>query len=76
MHAETEQAQIRVTRLSSTYWRITFDNPPLSLMGPQFVREFREIIAGIKALFEQGFHRPGDAEDRLGSYWGRLGHGG
>ena len=29
----------------------------------------------IKALFEQGFHRPGDAEDRLGFYLGRLGHG-
>jgi enoyl-CoA hydratase/carnithine racemase len=28
----------------------------------------------IKALFEQGFHRPGDAENRLGSYVGRLGH--
>jgi enoyl-CoA hydratase/carnithine racemase len=27
----------------------------------------------IKALFEQGFHKPGDAEDRLGSYLGRLG---
>jgi enoyl-CoA hydratase/carnithine racemase len=30
----------------------------------------------IKALFEQGFHRPGDAEDRLGFYVGQLGHGG
>lgn len=49
MHAKTEQAQIRVTRLSSTYWRITFDNPPLNLMGPQFVREFRKIIAGVEA---------------------------
>jgi enoyl-CoA hydratase/carnithine racemase len=27
----------------------------------------------IKTLFEQGFHKPGDAEDRLGSYLGRLG---
>jgi enoyl-CoA hydratase/carnithine racemase len=27
----------------------------------------------IKALFEQGFHKPGDAETRLGSYIGRLG---
>jgi hypothetical protein len=27
----------------------------------------------MKALFEQGFHKPGDAEDRLGSYLGRLG---
>jgi hypothetical protein len=30
----------------------------------------------IKALFEQGFHKPGDAEDRLGFYLGQLGHGG
>jgi enoyl-CoA hydratase/carnithine racemase len=27
----------------------------------------------IKTLFEQGFHRPGDAENHLGSYVGRLG---
>jgi hypothetical protein len=27
----------------------------------------------IKALFEQGFHQPGDAEDRLGFYVGQLG---
>src|SRR6201989_541087 len=29
--------------------------------------------ARIKALFDQGFHQPGDAEDRLGAYVGRLG---
>jgi enoyl-CoA hydratase/carnithine racemase len=29
--------------------------------------------AKIKALIEQGFHRPGDAETRLGAYVGRLG---
>src|SRR6266513_2083075 len=29
----------------------------------------------LKALFEQGFHKPGDAEDHLGSYLGRLGRG-
>ncbi|MEI9941691.1 MAG: hypothetical protein WDO69_31130 [Pseudomonadota bacterium] len=28
--------------------------------------------AGIKALFEQGFHEPGDAENRLGFYVGQL----
>ena len=28
--------------------------------------------AGIKALLEQGFHKPGDAENRLGDYVGRL----
>ena len=49
MHAKTEKAQIRLTRLSSAYWRVTIDNPPLNVMGPQFVREFREIIAGVEA---------------------------
>jgi enoyl-CoA hydratase/carnithine racemase len=49
MHAKTEQAQIRLTRVSSAYWRVTFDNPPLNVMGPQFVREFREIIGAVEA---------------------------
>src|ERR1700722_6858461 len=48
MHAKIDKAQIRFTRTSSAYWRITFDNPPLNLMGPQFVREFREIIGAIE----------------------------
>jgi hypothetical protein len=28
--------------------------------------------ARIKAFFELGFHKPGEAEDRLGAYLGRL----
>jgi enoyl-CoA hydratase/carnithine racemase len=27
----------------------------------------------VKTLFERGFHKPGDAEDRLGFYLGQLG---
>ena len=49
MHAKTEKTQIRLTRLSSAYWRVTFDNPPLNVMGPQFVREMKEIIAAVEA---------------------------
>jgi enoyl-CoA hydratase/carnithine racemase len=49
MHAKTEKAQIRVTRSSGAYWRVTFDNPPLNVMGPQLVREFREIITAVEA---------------------------
>src|SRR4051812_25923049 len=49
MHARVEKRQIQLTRISSAYWRIIFDNPPLNVMGPQFVREFREIIAAIEA---------------------------
>jgi enoyl-CoA hydratase/carnithine racemase len=30
--------------------------------------------ARLRALFDQGFHAPGDVENRLGYYVGRLGH--
>jgi enoyl-CoA hydratase/carnithine racemase len=45
----TEKTQIRLIRSSPFYWRITFDNPPLNVMGPQFVRELREIITAVEA---------------------------
>ena len=44
MNATTKMAQIRLNRSSPAYWRVTFDNPPLNLMGPEFVREFAEIM--------------------------------
>src|SRR3984957_5923823 len=40
--------QIKIARPSARYWRLTFDNPPLNLMGPEFVLEFREIIAALE----------------------------
>jgi enoyl-CoA hydratase/carnithine racemase len=49
MNATTEKTQIRLTRSSAAYWRVTFDNPPLNVMGPQFVRELRDIITTIEA---------------------------
>jgi enoyl-CoA hydratase/carnithine racemase len=49
MNTTTEKAQIQVTRSSAAYWRVTFDNPPLNVMGPQFVREFGEIIKAVEA---------------------------
>src|ERR1700719_769755 len=49
MQPRTQKAEIRLIRSSSAYWRITFDNPPLNVMGPQFVREMREIIAAVEA---------------------------
>ena len=48
MNATTKTAQIRLTRSSPAYWRITFDNPPLNLLGPEFVLEFREIMTSIE----------------------------
>jgi enoyl-CoA hydratase/carnithine racemase len=49
VNTTTQTPQIRLTRSSPAYWRITFDNPPLNVMGPQFVLEFREIMNAIEA---------------------------
>ena len=48
MTATTQTVQIRLSKSSPAYWRITFDNPPLNVMGPQFVQEFREIVTAIE----------------------------
>jgi enoyl-CoA hydratase/carnithine racemase len=44
----SKTAQIRVNRPSSAHWRVIFDNPPLNLMGPEFVLEFRDIMAALE----------------------------
>jgi enoyl-CoA hydratase/carnithine racemase len=40
--------QIRVSKTSPTQWRILFDNPPLNLMGPEFLVEFAKIMTAIE----------------------------
>ena len=42
-------AQIRVSRRSPAYWRVTIDNPPINVMGPEMVRQFQEIIDALEA---------------------------
>jgi hypothetical protein len=46
--ATTKTAQVRLNRQSPAYWRVIFDNPPLNLMGPEFVMELREIMTAIE----------------------------
>jgi enoyl-CoA hydratase/carnithine racemase len=48
MGAKAKPAQVRLIRQSPTYWRVIFDNPPLNLMGPEFVLEFRDIMTAIE----------------------------
>ena len=47
--ATTKPAQIRLARRSPAYWRVTIDNPPLNVMGPEMVREFQELIDALEA---------------------------
>src|ERR1700726_1178376 len=44
----TSRPKVRSNRPSSAHWRVIFDNPPLNLMGPEFVLEFRDIMTAIE----------------------------
>src|SRR5260221_3786851 len=47
--AATKPEQIRVARRSPAYWRVTIDNPPINVMGPEMVRQFQEVIDALEA---------------------------
>jgi hypothetical protein len=38
----TKPAQIRLTRRSPAYWRVTIDNPPINVMGRRWSSSFRK----------------------------------
>lgn len=48
MNAKTNPDQLRVTRRSPAYWRVTIDNPPLNLMGPPMVKQFNALIKALE----------------------------
>ena len=41
--------QVRANPVSPAYWRVVFNNPPLNLMGPEFVLQFRDLMAAIES---------------------------
>jgi enoyl-CoA hydratase/carnithine racemase len=49
MVAPAKTAQIRLARRSPAYWRVTIDNPPINVMGPEMVRQFQEVIDALEA---------------------------
>lgn len=42
-------AKILLTRESDAFWRVTFNNPPLNILGPAEVRELVGILDQIEA---------------------------
>jgi enoyl-CoA hydratase/carnithine racemase len=49
MNSIVKGSRIRLNRLSESYWRITFDHPPLNLVDPEFILEFREAVTALEA---------------------------
>jgi enoyl-CoA hydratase/carnithine racemase len=49
MAPSTEPAKIRLVRRSPAYWRVTIDNPPINVMGPEMVRQFQGVIDALES---------------------------
>ena len=47
MSAKT--SQFRITEITPSYWRITFDNPPLNLVNPETILEFQALVGKIES---------------------------
>src|SRR5467141_2916948 len=47
-YAATKAAEIRLARRSPTYWRVTFDHPPLNIFGPETIPQLNEVIAALE----------------------------
>src|SRR5580693_6838451 len=45
----TNAKQILLSKVSPACWQVTFNNPPLNLMGPEFLVEFDEIMTAIES---------------------------
>ena len=40
--------QILLTRRSPAYWRVTIDNPPINVMGPEMIRQFQQVVNALE----------------------------
>jgi enoyl-CoA hydratase/carnithine racemase len=40
--------RIRIERRSPSYWRVTFDHPPLNIFGPETIPELNDIITELE----------------------------
>ena len=49
MHMPADSTQLRLDQRTPAYWRVTIDNPPINVMGPEMVTRFQEIIDAIEA---------------------------
>ncbi len=44
----TNATQVRLNRVTDSYFRVVLDHPPLNLMGPEFVLQIREVVTALE----------------------------
>jgi enoyl-CoA hydratase/carnithine racemase len=41
--------QMRITRVTTEYWRVTLDNPPYNIFGPETIPQLNDVITQIES---------------------------
>jgi enoyl-CoA hydratase/carnithine racemase len=49
MHGSNGTREIRLERRSPSYWRVTFDLPPLNIFGPQEVPKLEAVVKSLES---------------------------
>jgi enoyl-CoA hydratase/carnithine racemase len=44
----SSKGQIRLTRVTPEYWRVTFHNPPYNIFGPGTIPQLNEVVTAIE----------------------------
>jgi enoyl-CoA hydratase/carnithine racemase len=47
-HAAPKTTHIHLVKHTPEYWRITFDNPPLNIFGPEMLPQVNEMITAVE----------------------------
>ena len=48
MSSAKNSEQIRLERRTSSYWRVTFDHPPLNIFGPETIPQLNKIVTALE----------------------------
>ena len=48
MYDTKDVRQIRLYRRSPSYWRVTFDHPPLNVFGPETMPQLNEVVTALE----------------------------
>jgi hypothetical protein len=48
--AARQAAQVSLNRLTPAHRRVVISNPPLNLMGPEFVTQIRDVVTTLEEV--------------------------
>jgi enoyl-CoA hydratase/carnithine racemase len=46
--SQTAKQEIKITRVTPEYWRVTFHNPPYNIYGPETMPQLNEVVTALE----------------------------